>query len=414
MSYLLIMAQRLLFAIVLATSASSATAATGQLIIVGGALDPANEAIYSVLLDARPDDAPTVAIISAASGEPIQSAERFASDLVRHGLDRNDISIVRLALIDDPETLDVDESEWAGNASNQSEIAKIQAAGAIWFTGGDQARIVRALHHTNGAETPMLAAISERHAKGAAIGGTSAGAAIMSEMMILEGDTPGSLLPEGRGEQLVMGPGLGFMQQGLVDQHFGQRARLGRLALALGMAPYNQRIGFGIDENTALVVNPDMRTARVEGAGYVTILDARHAKFDIGKRIAISDVSLGIASQGDTISLADGQITPAAYKRSTFDREYFDRPSLPAGGIAISGYALDEIIGEGLIDNKGARQVERTSFVGEDGITYLFTQVKASKGWWGKGPNLKASYAVTAVKFDIVPVRITLKQVGVK
>ena len=384
--------------------------AQGTLIIVGGALESDNAAVFTALLNARAPGASSVAIIPAASGNPATSAQTFAEDLGRYGLQADDAAIVRLAIMDDPDTAGVDESRWSGNANSASEIAKIKQAGAIWFTGGDQVRIVQTLLDADGSDTPMMAAIRERLAQGAVVGGTSAGAAIMSALMILQGDSPGALLGTDAGEPLAVGHGLGFLPNVLVDQHFGERARLGRLALALGMVPQPSRIGLGIDENTGLIVNLGAGRADVVGAGYVTMLDARSARYEIGSRIGIADMQLAIASAGDTITLAQNVIAPADYKRTTLGREYIDQAATSGGGIAIPGTTLPELLGEQLVDNKSTEVLERISFAGEAGVAYRFVQDGDSQGWWGRAPDGTGRYTVTGVGFEIEPVRVTVER----
>ena len=163
-----------------------ARADNGHLLIVGGGLSLDNEAVYSAFIDGRPADAPNIAIIAAASADPASRAATFAGELMFYGVSPENITVVHLALIDDPDTPDVDESEWASNADNAEEIAKIENAGAIWFTGGDQMRLTQALVRERGADSPMLAAIRARLAAGAMIGGVSAAA--MSRPMIARGD----------------------------------------------------------------------------------------------------------------------------------------------------------------------------------------------------------------------------------
>ena len=213
--------------------AGPARAEEGTLVIVGGGLEPGNAAVHKAFLNARPADAPAIVIIPAASGEPQTSADSFAEALVSHGAKANDIAAIRLAMIDDPATEDVDESRWAANAASaeeivrrlflicEKEIAKISKAGAIWFTGGDQSRITALLIGADGRETPMLAAIRQRLREGAVVGGSSAGAAIMSDPMITQGDTLAALLPGSPGEPMALGRGLGFVTGALVDQPRG-------------------------------------------------------------------------------------------------------------------------------------------------------------------------------------------------
>lgn len=223
-------------------------------------------------------------------------------------------------MVDDPETATVDESAWRDGASSTGEVAKLAAADGVWFVGGDQSRITATLRTRDGKDTPFLARLRARWRAGAAIGGTSAGAAMMSGPMIVAGDSPAAVvLPLGGptgplGEPLSMARGLGFFAFGLVDQHFDRRQRLGRLARALAtLAPF-QRLGFGIDENTALVVDPDGRQARVVGAGAVTVLDARGTGWRARQPYALRSGTLTLLSDGDLIELRSLRVTPSADK----------------------------------------------------------------------------------------------------
>lgn len=261
------------FLMFIAALAAAPAWGRGQLVIVGGGLSVDNAEVYQALIDRASGG--NIAIIPSASGEPQASVDAFSSNLVRYGVAGERIVPIRLAEVDDPLS-PVDEAGWAGNASNTTEIAKINTAGTIWFTGGDQARTIRLLVR-EGKDTPMLAAIRKRLQSGAVIGGTSAGAAIMGSGMILCGDPrraneairrdPVDCAPkEGESEPLVLGKGLGLLADYVVDQHFSQRARLPRLVRAVACG-WGQ--GIGIDENTALVVDLGTRRARVAGKGTV-------------------------------------------------------------------------------------------------------------------------------------------------
>ncbi len=386
-------------------------AAQGSLVIVGGALDPANDQIFDALIARIPKDAPGIVIIPSASDTPATSAERFATDLIRHGVDPSRIVTVRIATEDDPDTAE-NEAAWRANAENADEIAKIARAGAIWFTGGDQARTVAALTHSDDSDTAMLTSIRARLAAGAVIGGSSAGAAIMSDPMILAGDSLGALLSRDDGEALAMGRGLGFFVGPVVDQHFDTRARLGRLAVALGSRPGAKRIGFGIDENTALIVDQTTQTAAVVGEGYVTILDARIATYAKQKRSVIDDMRLGLAASGDQIDLANLTIRPARWKRSTVGHEYNKAAIADGGGMAMAGQSTAAVVGESLIDNGGARRVERLSFAGDKGVIYRFEQDDRTQGWWGRDDDGKARYSASGVQFSIRSVDVKVKENG--
>ncbi len=265
---------RILLLSIATLTAAPALANSGTLVIVGGGLSPDNAEIYNAFSDRATMG--NIVIIPSASAEPQASLDAFTANLIRHGIDSSRIVAVRLAEVDDPAT-PVDEAGWAGNASNTTEIAKIDTASGIWFTGGDQARTIRLLVRED-KDTPMLTAIRKRLAFGAVIGGTSAGAAIMGSGMILCGDPrqandpisrdPADCAPkEGESEPLVLGEGLSFLADYVVDQHFSQRARLPRLVRAVACGSGQ---GIGVDEDTALVVDLGTRRARVAGKGTVS------------------------------------------------------------------------------------------------------------------------------------------------
>ena len=146
-------------------------------------------------------------------------------------------------------------------------VDRIEKATAIFITGGNQLRLSTILGGTSAAK-----AIRQRNAAGVTVGGTSAGAGILSEHMIAfgnEGSSP-------RADSVRLAPGLGLTNRFIIDQHFRQRDRLGRLVAALAFNPF--AVGIGLDEDTAAFIGPD-NTLEVEGSGTVTIADASGAEF---------------------------------------------------------------------------------------------------------------------------------------
>jgi cyanophycinase len=141
----------------------------------------------------------------------------------------------------------------------------IEKATGIFMTGGDQSKIVSILH-----ATAALAAIKHAYDNGATIGGTSAGAAAMSNPMIASG-LVGSLARSG---MVKLQEGLGLTESLLIDQHFHQRNRLGRLLTAV--MSYPSMLGVGVDEDTAALITHE-GVLSVIGRGTVTILDASEA-----------------------------------------------------------------------------------------------------------------------------------------
>jgi cyanophycinase len=408
-----------------ATFAQSASTA-GSLVIVGGALSRDNEVVHRAFISrAVGNRTARFAIIPSASGGPAGAADSFKKTLIRYGVPANRIDVVHLATQDDRDTPNVDESRWA-NANNPAEIAKINAAGAIWFTGGDQARTIRLLlAPQTGADTPMLTAIRQRLINGAVIGGSSAGAAIMSPTMIARGDSLQALLQPALasaedsdmdGGPLVMAPGLGFFPGSLVDQHFDRKARLGRLAHALALLPTPSRIGFGIDEDTALVIDFKTNEATSVGAGGVSVIDARTAiARETSGRFGVTGMSLSYFGGGDGLNLTTLAVTPATYKKPTLGREYYDHPAMNGGGMAVPNNRVDEALGVDLLDNKVVTSINRTSFDGSGkGIVYRFTETPQSQGWFGNDDAGKGRYTISKVQFDIDPVDISILPAGVR
>jgi cyanophycinase len=154
------------------------------------------------------------------------------------------------------------------DAEEASRVAVIEQATGIFITGGNQLRLSTIL-----GGTAVAQAIRSRNAQGIAVGGTSAGAAILSEHMIAGGDGD-TATPHADGVRLA--PGLGLTNRTVIDQHFRQRDRLGRLLSALAYNPF--AIGLGVDEDTGAFIGPD-NTVEVEGSGAVTVIDAGDLRF---------------------------------------------------------------------------------------------------------------------------------------
>lgn len=386
-------------------AAASASAPGGSLVIAGGAISPDNAAIYRAFLDrARPGP---IAIIPSASGYPSGSAEATRAALVAHGADPARIVTIRLAAVDDPTTPDVDERRWAVNAADRAEVARVASAGAIWFTGGDQLRTT-ALLAPGGRPTPMLNAIRARLAASAVVGGTSAGAAVMSDPMIAGGEPIAALLdpvapvrpPDGSvgQEPLVLAPGLGFLGDALVDQHFDARARLGRLARALFELPPARRLGFGIDEDTALVVDLAGQTATVAGRGTVTVLDATAARPEPGPGFAASGLVLSIASAGDRIDLKTRAVTPAPGREPL---PPVTTPLVPdSGGIAVPARRLEARLAEDIVGRPAVVSHAYASFRGRQRVMLHVGRTATTAGWRGGTP---AGLTLTGLSLDIRP-----------
>ncbi len=175
--------------------------------------------------------------------------------------------------------------------------AKVRDASVVYFTGGDQLRITSQV-----GDSPVFRCLLDIYRRGATIAGTSAGAAAMSETMLISG--PSDHSPEI--SALGMAPGLGFISSVVVDSHFAERGRFGRLLGAVAQNPRN--IGLGIDEDTAIVVEQDERF-RVLGSGGVYLVDGSGVSYSsLSERrpegiLSIFDVRVHVLGDGDAYDL---------------------------------------------------------------------------------------------------------------
>jgi cyanophycinase len=170
----------------------------------------------------------------------------------------------------------------------------LEDATAVFFTGGDQLKITSKLEGTRLADR-----IRALYEQGGLIAGTSAGASVMSETMLVSGHGEES---HKIGGGLHMAPGLGLAKNMIIDQHFAQRGRIGRL---LGAVAQNPRIiGVGIDEDTAVVLEGETRFT-VIGSGAVYVLDGRDVTYTNLEEespesvLSLHDVRLHVLSRGD-------------------------------------------------------------------------------------------------------------------
>jgi cyanophycinase len=187
------------------------------------------------------------------------------------------------------------------------DSAKIlDGVGGVWFAGGDQSRLTAAL-----LDTPIHQKMRELYEKGCIIGGTSAGAAVMSEVMIT-GDEKRTDNKEGSWEviwadDVIRTRGFGFVKAAVIDQHFVVRRRLNRLIATIIENP--KLVGVGIDESTAVLVRPDGR-CEVLGENQVIIYDARKArtfKTPAGRRGA-HGMTMHVLLSGDVYDLVKGKV----------------------------------------------------------------------------------------------------------
>jgi cyanophycinase len=187
-------------------------------------------------------------------------------------------------------------------ATLPGKVKILDDAAGVFFTGGDQIKITSQI-----GDTPIFKRIQEIYEEGGVIAGTSAGAAVMSETMLVAGGGENSHVIGG---SVRMAPGLGLIADVIIDQHFMERGRFGRLVGAVAQNPKN--LGIGIDEQTAVIVERG-NGFYVLGSGGVYVIDgtgvtySNVAEEDPNKTISIYNVRMHMLSQGDRFDLINRQ-----------------------------------------------------------------------------------------------------------
>ena len=228
---------------------------TARLLIVGGAEDRQQDrVILRKFIEYAGGPLARIRLITAASGVPELVAESYREAFAELGAQNFAV-------------LPLHNRE---SAFEPALLQQLQEADGVFMTGGDQSRLMASVW-----ETPVLGALHQAfHFRGCCIGGTSAGAAVMSRHMISQG--PPLLRP--RKDAIDTDIGLGLLPAAIVDQHFSERRRLARLLSALAQRP--DLLGVGIDEDTALVVERG-QALEVIGQGVVTLVDPSQALTNI-------------------------------------------------------------------------------------------------------------------------------------
>lgn len=271
----------------------------GKLVIIGGAEDKQSdcEILREVVRLAGGKHA-RVVVMTVATELPIEVGAEYIEVFDRIG-----VADVRM--------FDVSTRDAADRAS---AIKAIEDATCVFFTGGDQVRVTKLL-----GGTKMDTTLHKRYQEeGLILAGTSAGASMMSSTMIVTG--LGETNP--KVGIVEMAPGMEFISGVVIDQHFAQRGRYGRLFSAVAQYPHH--MGLGIDENTAIVV--EGQEFHVIGAGAVSVIDAAHLTYSNleqvrhGDDLALFGIKMHILPRGSRFHLRDREPIPEADTAKTSER----------------------------------------------------------------------------------------------
>lgn len=255
----------------------------GRLMAIGGAEDRMQDRLILrrfVELCGGPDA--RIRVLSAASGDPQAAWRGYQAVFAELGV---------------PHATHLDITDRA-HAHSAEVTDQILDTDGLFISGGDQRRLMELLWETDA----FRALHTAFHLRGCCIAGTSAGAAVLSRHMLAQGDTP--RLPEKEAAELDLG--LGFVSRAIIDQHFSERGRLGRLLSVLAQRP--DMLGVGIDEDTALVIERGMGI-EVVGRGAVTLLDGRQLRSNFDdiesrERLEMLGVRLHLLPAGRRYQLA--------------------------------------------------------------------------------------------------------------
>jgi cyanophycinase len=256
----------------------------GHLVIIGGG-ERTTDIMQRFVQLAGGAEKARIIIIPLASGEPREAGKELTEEFKGYGVGNVDWLLFSKE-----------------EAMADSTCTKFDGATGIYFSGGDQVRVTRVI-----VGTPVQQRLFKAYREGAVIGGTSAGAAIMSKIMItgdelINKDSNNIFVSIQKGNVQTI-EGVGFLDNVIVDQHFVKRKRLNRLISVVLEHP--ELPGIGIDESTALIVSPGDR-GEVMGRGTIVMFDARKARdihVDSTGDLAARNIVTHIYSSGECFNL---------------------------------------------------------------------------------------------------------------
>lgn len=384
----------------LPAAAPAAFAAEGYAVPIGGALSYENDAVWSRLVALAGGRDAKFVVLAMASTKPEQSAKLIVDALQRRGAVAEYMPIA------------------AGHAPSpglqRQWLRTLAAAQGVYFAGGAQERIVDTLA-PRGHATALLEAIRDVHRRGGVIAGTSAGAAIMGEVMFRDAQDVLPVLQGRMREGIEIDRGLGFAGPDLfVDQHFLRRGRLGRM-LPLMQAKGITR-GVGVEEDSAAILHANtMEVVGSKGALLVGLADSTHDRA-LGA-FNLRGARLSFLGPGDRADLRTLEVVPSPAARA--DR--IDPQAADFRPYHDDAPAMADILAEGavltamtrLLDSP-APELRALAFALEPataaeaaapGFVFRFYKAGDTRGWLSTALGGER-YTIEDIRLDVVPVRI--------
>lgn len=402
----------------IAVSAPSTNAASeikGKLLIIGGALRYDNKQVWQRFIDEAGGANAEIAVIPTASGNPSKVGQLVIDNIKAYG--------AKAFLVPLSEKL-LDE-----NGKSQTQqltraadwVERIKKSQGIYFTGGDQNRITRALYQADGKATPLLEAIWDMYSRGGIIAGTSAGAAIMSETMFANAGSVLKTLQQGTQRGRDFDRGLGFIGPGvLVDQHLIIRGRFARMLPV--MQTESIPLGLGIDENTAMLIQ-QQREMEVIGYKGAIVLEMP-IPLNQARSIPFSarDVRIHYLTHGDKLDFVSKQIRPSSDKERLVEAqsEEADQQMEVTSNILANTAVVDlmtqlvespakEMLGLAFDASHAASThalpQASTKLHSDIGFTFRFRKTPESRAYYSSKTGMEA-YTIIGLKLDVMPIQM--------
>lgn len=372
-----------------AAAAPADAGAGGTLVILGGAVKDGNDALWQAVVQAAGGPGALVLVLPTASSDPEAAARHTAQQLHRRGARAEVLPIA---------------PRWPGSGLEQARalahdpawVARVQSAGGVYMTGGEQDRLMDVLR-PQGRDTPLLQAMRALLARGGVVAGTSAGAAVMSETAIRGLDEPFDALrrPLAADE---LGQGFGLVPDSVVtDQHFLRRGRLPRLVRVLLQS--GRALGLGVEEDSAAIVRGGV--AEAAGARGLLLVDATEARVERSAPLQVSGLRLSYVDRGDRYDLRQRRLLPPA-----------TRQALPPGPEAGPAGFFGDILGDNIVVGALARAAEGPGRAARGlawrpgqalGFEWLFSADGRTRAWGGP---TRDDHTIDALRLDIRPVRL--------
>ncbi|USX26323.1 cyanophycinase [Oxalobacteraceae bacterium OTU3CINTB1] len=369
----------------------------GNLVIIGGGLRADNAEVWQRIVQLAGGRGARIGVFGSASINPEKSAQNTVNKLNQYGAQAFFI----------PLGVTLPNSDYRKAAEDPEVVALIHSATGIYFTGGDQARITKALVRPDGSRTLALEAVWDVYRDGGVVAGSSAGAAIMSTTMFYDAKATLDMLKQGVTDGNEIAPGLGFIGDDVfVDQHLLVRGRFARMIPVMLKKGY--QIGLGIDENSAMVVNA-RRDVEIIGYSGALLLDLSAAITDRGiKGFNISNATISYLDRGDKFNLVSREFTPSADKADNkLDPNQPDtRGTVFTNDILGNNAVLDLMVN--LIDNAQQEAIgiafgNPRDSAPDIGFEFRFSKTINSVGY--SSTEVEA-YSVLKLRMDIRPIQL--------